>query len=297
MRLLLVLLMLAPSSALAGSYTISNTFTGGTTALASEVNANFTGAKTAIDDNDLRIDALLATDTCTSPPCALTAGTTLNGGTIQVPADNAVFLSLSLGPAATPTLLFEDTVAADTFPEATIVGNAVADDNGRLELRVEDGSDGTYNSGVIVEATSGTTIVKLGAGSTAGSNFVQIAENGVMTAQGSATITATAVAANAVALSTGTTGNYVATIADSGSSEVTVTGSGSEGAAVTLGLAAGITRDAELSAYTTGTSTPVDGSTACNTGDMHLETDAFKIYFCVDGATDEWYGVALSDTP
>lgn len=60
---------------------------------------------------------------------------------------------------------------------------------------------------------------------------------------------------------------------------------------------AAVTRDAELSAYTTGTSTPVDGSTACNTGDMHLETDAFKIYFCVDGATDEWYGVALSDTP
>lgn len=54
---------------------------------------------------------------------------------------------------------------------------------------------------------------------------------------------------------------------------------------------------AEVSAYTTGTSTPVDGSTACNTGDMHLETDAFKIYFCVDGSTDEWYGVALSDTP
>lgn len=60
---------------------------------------------------------------------------------------------------------------------------------------------------------------------------------------------------------------------------------------------AAVTRDADLAAYTTGTSTPVDGSTACNTGDMHLETDAFKIYFCVDGSTDKWYGVALSDTP
>lgn len=58
-----------------------------------------------------------------------------------------------------------------------------------------------------------------------------------------------------------------------------------------------VTRNADLAAYTTGTSTPTDGSTACNTGDMHLETDAFKIYFCVDGATDDWYGVALTDSP
>lgn len=64
------------------SYTIPNSFTGGTTAVATQVNANFTAAKTAIDDNDLRIDALLASDTCTTPPCALTAGTTLNGATI-----------------------------------------------------------------------------------------------------------------------------------------------------------------------------------------------------------------------
>lgn len=105
------------------------------------------------------------------------------------------------------------------------------------------------------------------------------------------------ISSNSVALSTDTTGNYVATLADSGSSEVTVTGSGSEGAAVTLGLASGITRDSELAAYTTGTSTPTDGSTACNTGDMHLDTDDFKIYYCTDGATDKWYGVLLSDTP
>ncbi len=42
------------------------------------------------------------------------------------------------------------------------------------------------------------------------------------------------IASNAVTLSTDTTGNYVATIADSGSSTITVNNSGSEGAAVTL---------------------------------------------------------------
>lgn len=57
---------------------------------------------------------------------------------------------------------------------------------------------------------------------------------------------ATTIAANAVALGTDTTGNYVATIADSGASEVTVSGSGSETAAVTLALASGITRDTEI---------------------------------------------------
>lgn len=56
------------------------------------------------------------------------------------------------------------------------------------------------------------------------------------------------VAANAVALSTDTTGNYVATIADAGLGELTVTGSGSEGAAVTLSIASAIARDAEMAA-------------------------------------------------
>lgn len=103
--------------------------------------------------------------------------------------------------------------------------------------------------------------------------------------------------ANAVALSTDTTGNYVATIADSGASEVTVTGSGSEGAAVTLAIASSITRDSELSAYTVGTAAPVDGSDACTDGDMWLDHTANKVYWCVDSATDDWFGVALSDTP
>lgn len=56
--------------------------------------------------------------------------------------------------------------------------------------------------------------------------------------------------ANSIALATTTTGNYVATIADSGASEVTVANSGAENAAVTLALAAGITRDTELTANT-----------------------------------------------
>ncbi len=118
------------------------------------------------------------------------------------------------------------------------------------------------------------------------SGDVAIASTGTATIQG-----------DAVALSTDTTGNYVATIADSGSSEVTVTGSGSEGAAVTLAIASSITRDSELSAYTVGTAAPVDGSDACTEGDMWLDHTANKVYWCVDSSTDDWFGVALSDTP
>ena len=264
MRIAAVLVFaLLPLAAHGGSYTIPNSFTTGTTAVASEVNANFSAAKTAIDDNDSRTTTLEAFH----------------------------------APAATPEIILDDTVATDSNPEALIRGNAVSDDNGRIELMVEDNSDGTYSSGVIVQSTAGTTLVKLGAGSIAGSNFVQIAEGGAMTAQGSASITATAVAANSVALSTGTTGNYVATIADSGASEVTVSGSGSEGAAVTLAIASSITRDSELSAYTISTSDPVDGSDACADGDQWLNKSGQTIFFCVDGSTDDWWGVNLSDAP
>lgn len=57
-----------------------------------------------------------------------------------------------------------------------------------------------------------------------------------------------AIDTNSVALGTDTTGNYVATIADSGASEITVANSGAEGAGVTLAIAASIARDAEVAA-------------------------------------------------
>ena len=57
---------------------------------------------------------------------------------------------------------------------------------------------------------------------------------------------------NAVALGTKTTGNYVATVADSGSGNLTVAGSGSETAAVTLDLS-----DTGVSAGTVGSTTAI----------------------------------------
>lgn len=83
----LALALLAPAIAWSASYTIPNSFTGGTAAVAEDVNANFDDAKTAIDDNDARLDAVLASDTCTSGPCSLTAGTTIGGVEIVLDSD------------------------------------------------------------------------------------------------------------------------------------------------------------------------------------------------------------------
>ena len=68
---------------------------------------------------------------------------------------------------------------------------------------------------------------------------------------GDITISAT-IGANSVALGNDTTGNYVATVADAGSGNITVSGSGSETSAVTLDLA-----DSGVSAGTYGSTTKI----------------------------------------
>ena len=67
----------------------------------------------------------------------------------------------------------------------------------------------------------------------------------------SGTGTVFTVDADSVALATDTTGNYVATIADSGASVITVNNSGTENAAITLGIVADSIGDTQL-AYNTG---------------------------------------------
>lgn len=57
------------------------------------------------------------------------------------------------------------------------------------------------------------------------------------------------------------------------------------------------TMDSELKAYTIGTTAPVDGSTPCELGDQYLDEVANKVYWCVDAATDDWFGVQLVDSP
>ncbi len=60
------IIALGGTSAWAGSLTIPNTFSANTAAVAAEVNANFTAAKTAVDDNDSRITTNAASITTNS---------------------------------------------------------------------------------------------------------------------------------------------------------------------------------------------------------------------------------------
>lgn len=145
------------------TYTITHTFTGFTTAVASQVNANFSAAKIAIDDNDARIDALLATDTCTTPPCALTAGTTLAGSTIVVSGG-------ALGTPSSGTLTNATGLPVSTGVSglgtgvATALGIAVGSAGGPV---TNGGALGTPSSGTLTNATGlpvSTGVAGLGTG-------------------------------------------------------------------------------------------------------------------------------------
>ena len=105
----------------------------------------------------------------------------------------------------------------DTTPDALldVAGNIQTD--GDLYLLGDDLFLTTNTTGFILVA-DGTNY-----------NPVAISADATLASTGALTI-----AANAVALTTDTTGNYVATIADAGNSTVTVANSGSEGAAVTV---------------------------------------------------------------
>src|SRR3989338_3092164 len=97
---------------------------------------------------------------------------------------------------------------------------------------------------------------------------------------------------DSITLATHTTGNYVATIADSGASEITVANSGTENAAVTLALAAGITRDVEWD-------TESEVQTAWGSVNILLETEidaSSELITLMDDETGTGY-LVFANTP
>jgi hypothetical protein len=115
----------------------------------------------------------------------------------------------------------------------TVVGNLSA--SGNITLSGITGTTGNFTTSLSAAALSGagdalTTNATISlAGDLGGSVSLDNLD-------GTKTLTAT-IQANSVALGTDTTGNYVATIADAGSSRITVANSGSETSAVTLDIA------------------------------------------------------------
>lgn len=96
-----LLTVFATSPTWAGSLTIPNTFTSGTTARASEVNANFSAIETAVDDNDARITQNtaaipgIATANVTSSSTLPSSNTNVLSVTITAPDSGFVFVSAS----------------------------------------------------------------------------------------------------------------------------------------------------------------------------------------------------------
>ena len=120
---------------------------------------------------------------------------------------------------------------------------------------------------------------------------------GNVSIDGSANVTLTAtVAANSVALGTDTSGNYVATIAGT-SNEITVSGSGSETAAVTIGLPDDVTITNDLSVgndlTVTGNLTVSGTTTTVNTETINLADNIILINSNEAGAPSQNGGIEV----
>jgi hypothetical protein len=80
---MLSLLLLGSSAVIADTLSLPNTFTNGEVADADEVNANFAAVKTEVDDNDVRIDAVLG-QSC--PASEVVTGVDASGALVCAPS-------------------------------------------------------------------------------------------------------------------------------------------------------------------------------------------------------------------
>lgn len=157
-----------------------------------------------------------------------------------------------------------------TFPNATgtvVTTGNLSDITGLSDSQISD----TLTSSIFIGSGSSTNAVDLATAEVSGT--LAVANGG----------TGATSLANLITLGTDTTGNYVATIADAGSSYFTVSGSGSENAAVTLTLvndsinldkiSDSLTLDASTLTFTDGTNTLMTLTDAGTTGDLSITGD------------------------
>jgi len=110
-----IISILGISAAYAGSVTVPNTFQPGTTARAAEVNTNFQAVKTAVDDNDIRINSLTASkQNRISVSCAV-------GSAIRV-----------INPDGTVVCEIDDNTALNAAAPVTITGGTIGLANGGI---------------------------------------------------------------------------------------------------------------------------------------------------------------------
>ncbi len=176
-------------------------------------------------------------DTATALQSARTiGGVSFDGtGNINLPGVNQTGNQDTSGNAATATAL----------ETARTIGGVSFDGTGNINLP---GVNATGNQNTSGNAATATALASGRNFSIAGDiTAAAVSFDGT----GNVALNAT-IDDNSVALGTKTTGNYVATVADSGSGNLTVTGSGSETAAVTLDLA-----DSGVSANSYGSTTEI----------------------------------------
>lgn len=132
-------------------------------------------------------------------------------------------------------LTFTSSVAANFTINLASTGDFVIQDNGTAFATFNDSGNVAFTGDLSVlgdDLTMGTNT--LGALLVAdGTNFNPVVLSGDATISAAGAL---AIAANSVALTTDTTGNYVASIADAGNSTVTVVNGSAEGGAVTLNV-------------------------------------------------------------
>jgi len=147
----------------------------------------------------------------------------------------------------------------------TVTGGIVLNSGASIELN--SGVSIVANSGALIEPAVGGSILAtamsatgqiddndLAAGAVDGGTGGEIADGSITSADiADGTVTGTDILNDTVVLTTDTSGDYVATV--TGDTEITVSGAGTEGRAVTLAIASAMTRDTELAAVSTGSST------------------------------------------
>ncbi|MBI4599278.1 hypothetical protein HY734_03740 [Candidatus Uhrbacteria bacterium] len=155
-----------------------------------------------------------------------TSGNVHTGGTLDVDLASNLGGDITLS-GATPDFIISNleslrvtdgTNTLLTIADAGTTGNVTV--SGDLTVSGDDLFMGTNTAGFLLVAD--------------GTNFNPVAMTGDISMTGGGV---TAVTADSVVLATDTTGNYVATVADAGSGDITVAGSGAESAAVTLDIA------------------------------------------------------------
>jgi hypothetical protein len=153
-------------------------------------------------------------------------------------------------------------------------GNYVGSVSGGTLISVSNtGSEGgTFTVGLST-GTSGQIIVANSAGSPA---YVTMSGDVTISSTGQTTI-----AANSVALGADTTGNYIATIAGT-TNEISVSGSGSESATVTIGLPANVTIANNLTV--TGDLTVNGNTVTLNTANLEVEDNFILLNSGVTGS-------------